>query len=115
MELFRIPKDLMTVEGKEDPAQVINRFKWLTTETFLIVSKEGVEKLVHIDDGFKEINYNYRPLFTDISGVEYTNSHYYVLRSKLTESQVIERLKRRYQTYKTSYFLFGIRDNQTLY
>lgn len=45
----------MTVKDDEDPSKVINRFKWLTKEKFLIISEDGIEKLINIDEGFKEV------------------------------------------------------------
>jgi hypothetical protein len=54
-------------------------------------------------------------LFNEIDGVEYLKSHYYLLRSDLTTNQVLQRLKRKYQTYKTSYFLNNKRLNSELY
>jgi hypothetical protein len=57
----------MTFEDANKANLVINRFKWLTESTFLIVSEEGIEKIVDMDDGFKEVEYNYRPLFNGIT------------------------------------------------
>ena len=50
---------------------VINRFKWIDQKTLLIVNEDGIEKLIDIDNNFKEIGFNYRPLFNEINGNEY--------------------------------------------
>lgn len=87
----------MTVENSEaDPSKVINRFKFMSANVFIIVNPEGIEKKIDIDAGFKEIAYNYRPLFNDIDGVEWEKIHYYVMRSELNTNTVINRLKRMY-------------------
>ncbi len=36
--------------------------------------------MINIDDNFKEISYNYRPLFNEIDGNEYLKSEYYYKR-----------------------------------
>lgn len=76
----------------------------------LIVSEDGIEKIVDIEDEhFKELSYNFRPLFNEINGEEHLTAHYYVLRSKRENYEVTQRLQRKYQTYKTAYYLHGHR------
>ena len=62
----KVPKDLMTYTDVDHVIETLNRFKWVNISTFLIVNEEGIEKLVDIDNDFKEIEFNYRPLFTEI-------------------------------------------------
>ena len=40
------------------------RMKWVDYSTLLLINKEGVEKLVNIDNNFEEVAYNQRPHFT---------------------------------------------------
>ena len=54
-------------------------------------------------------------MFNDDSMTDWKDKHYYVLRSELTTNQVLERLKRMAQTYKTSYFLHEQRNIIDLY
>lgn len=93
------------------PKQVMNRVKFQDESTLLIVSEDGVEKLVDIEDeNFQELSFNFRPLFNEINGEEHLNVHYYVLRAKREQYEVLQRLQRKYQTYKTAYYLHGHRD-----
>ena len=109
-ELFRIPTDILTVNKElTNPNRAINRIKWLDASTMKIVNEDGFEKIVDLDNNCNEVSYNYRPLFNSIDGVEYESSHYYVLRKDLTTNQVLMRLKRIYQDYKSNYFLEGKR------
>jgi len=70
----------MNVDNKIDPVTVISRFSFVDEETFKIVSEDGIEKLVHIDNGFIELGYNYIPLFKEINGEEYKTYPYYSYR-----------------------------------
>ncbi len=58
----------MTCDGDEDPKNVINRFQWISSDSFMIISEDGFEKMINIDADFKETGYNYRPLFNEIDG-----------------------------------------------
>ena len=87
--IYRIPKDLMRLNLEMEPSSVINRFKWIDSNSFQIVSEDGIEKIINIESGFSEERFNYRPLFNEIDGVEYSKSHYYLLRSDLTTNQVL--------------------------
>ena len=64
--MYKIPKEMMSFTDVNQVLHVFNRFKWVDERTFLIVNEEGMEKLIDIDDGFKELAFNYRPLFTSI-------------------------------------------------
>ena len=44
----RIPTDLMKVTPDKDPSTVINRFKWIDSDRFQIVSEDGIEKIINI-------------------------------------------------------------------
>jgi hypothetical protein len=75
-----------------------------------------LEKLIDIEDNYKEVGFNARPLYKNIkqeaitedySGNEYEEYLYYFMREDLgfSSSDILVRLKRCYQQYKTSYFL----------
>ena len=113
--LFVVPKDLMPLSKGQDPSKVINRFKFLDSKTFIVVNEQGLEKKVSIDSNFEELQFNLRPMFNEDSMTDWKDKHYYVLRSELTTNQVLERLKRLSQTYKTSYFLHETRNVYDLY
>eukprot|EP00347_Sterkiella_histriomuscorum_P004764 403359199 len=114
-KLYTIPRELMMVTHGQNPEHVTNRFQWQDEETFIIVSQDGIEKKVDIQNNFSELQYNYRPLFNDINGKEYEKSIYYTLREDIPINQVLDRLKMCYQQYKTSYFLHDKRLNSDLY
>ncbi len=61
-ELWRIPKHLMNLND-ELPNVVMNRFKWVNEDTFRIINKEGIEKIINLKSGYKEKEYNMIPLF----------------------------------------------------
>eukprot|EP00347_Sterkiella_histriomuscorum_P022786 403337167 len=113
--LYYIPKELMTVEADRKPEHVINRIKFLNERILKIISEDGVEKLLDMDDGFKDLSYNFRPLFNEIDGKEYMKNAYYFLRSKLTLQQSLLRLQIKYQDYKSAYYLDEKRDITQLY
>jgi len=96
------------VDGK-NPQKLMNRFKWINNSQFMIVSKEGMERLINIDKNYIEESYNYRPLFNEISGTEWKKWPYYLKREDLNKN-TLARLKRIYQKYKSEYFLLGTRD-----
>ena len=62
----RLGLTLLTYKEIMKASHSVNRIKWINVSTMMIANEEGIEKLVDIDDGFKEIAYNLRPLFTDI-------------------------------------------------
>lgn len=113
-----IPKDVLylektgILEKKEAFSQTINRIKWIDYSTLLVVNEDGVEKMLNIDNGFEEISYNFRPLFTSISPIkglenkEYLKDPYYFKRSELQHSNLLNRLQRLYQEYKSDYYLY---------
>jgi len=37
---------------------VINRFEWVDERVFRIASPDGLEKLIDVEDNFKEISFN---------------------------------------------------------
>ncbi len=39
-----------------DPKIIAKRFRWVTNEQIKIVNQEGIEKLIDIKNGFKDVN-----------------------------------------------------------
>ena len=62
-----IPTDILGVGESLDLLEVINRFRWLDSNTFVVVSEYGLEKIININHGFKEESFNQRPLFNEIN------------------------------------------------
>ncbi|CDW88225.1 UNKNOWN [Stylonychia lemnae] len=108
-----IPEDLLYINPNETQVQLMNRFKWIDCESFIFTDIEGYEKIVRIRD-YSVIAYNYRPLFNEISGEEWREWPYYGLRCDLKQD-ILSRLKRMYQKYKTLYYLHGYRDHHSFY
>ena len=47
----------------EDTKDIMNRFKWIDDDTIKIINKEGIEKIIDLKSGLKEVEYNIVPLF----------------------------------------------------
>lgn len=75
-EIKRIPKDYMTFNNEITPSQVLNRFKFIDENTFIIASKDGFEKIIDIDNNFNEIAFNKIPMF-DLDE-DWKTCHYYL-------------------------------------
>lgn len=98
----------MTVpEDFERAKEVLNRCQWVDSKTFLVCSEEGIEKLIDLDDKYKEVGFNARPLYSNIkmepitedySGNEWEEYQYYFMREDLgfSSSDILVRLKRCY-------------------
>lgn len=87
----------MTSTDVQNVNDVVSRFKWLCNDKFLIVNPDGFEKIINIHNNFKEEAFNYKPFYNDNLGGDYP----------------IDRLKKKYQTYKSQYFLFRHHTNLT--
>lgn len=61
-EVYEVPKDLMKYDKREKKQSVINRFLWIDNRTIKIMSKDGIEKKVDIENNFAEIEFNKVPL-----------------------------------------------------
>ena len=78
------------------------RFRWLDENTIHLINPEGIERILDVNDKFKEISYNLIPLYDrDIC----TERHYMLDPPSLDESKTLDRLKRKYNVYKSSYYL----------
>jgi hypothetical protein len=106
-ELYKVPKHIVTVPPNcANPNHYTNRMKWLSTSKLHITNEEGIEVVYDVDDGFKELSTNVRPLFNDIEGEEWQSVIYYKDRSTPSQDELLKRIKRLYQEYKSAYYLY---------
>lgn len=75
-----------------DVLEYAKRFKWVNSSTIRLINKEGVEKILDIENGFNEIAFCSVPLFNEVS--EY--KHYYYMRKPLELGDTLDRLKVKY-------------------
>jgi hypothetical protein len=55
---------------------------WTDNRTIKIANEEGYEKVIDIEDDFKEVAHNQIPLFNEISGKEWVEMyHIYISRA----------------------------------
>lgn len=100
--------------SKGDIHTIMNKFKWIDNNQIRIINNEGIEKILDIKDNFREIEYNVIPLF-DNTEMMHPDNHYFSNRPELHISEVLERLKRKYQLYKSAYYLEHKREPFLLY
>jgi hypothetical protein len=67
---------------EENIKEIMNRFKWIDQNTFKIINKEGLEKIIDISDNFKKIEYNVIPLFDNHELMD-PKRHFYTNRAIL--------------------------------
>lgn len=108
-----IPKDLMNPK-LENPKEVMNRFEWIDKNTIRMINKEGVEKIVDIQNDCSEVEYNVIPLFNN-EEIKNPLRHYFTNRTPLNINEVLQRLQRKYQNYKSAYYLEHKREPFSLY
>lgn len=97
--ISKIPEELMS--GKEEAiTDVVRRFRWLSDDRLHIINKEGIERIVDIQDGYKEVQFNFIPLYDKTIC---TKQHYMHDPPSYLQSECLKTLKKRYQSYKSSY------------
>jgi hypothetical protein len=63
-ELCVVPNEITTFNNNDESIKrAVNRMKWIDKNILLITNKDGIEKLIDMDNNFAEISYNVRPLF----------------------------------------------------
>lgn len=102
-EIYTIPSHIMDLSA-EPPKEIMNRFMWVSDDSIKIINKEGIEKIIDMKDGMSEVEYNIIPLFNQKEIKESLYS-YYTNREPLAVSQVKNRLIRKYQKYKSAFYL----------
>lgn len=104
---------------KEDPRYIINRFAWLDNERIKIISIDGIEKIMHIDirssdikkNKVRELACNRIPNFDP----ELCKKCNIILDlPSASPEDSLSRLQRKYQEYRTEYYLNGRRDSDSL-
>ncbi|CDW83468.1 wd-40 repeat protein [Stylonychia lemnae] len=104
--LFEIPEDILSAEKEDSNLKwSTNRIKFIDASTIKIVNEDGVECIYDIDNNFEQKAFNVIPLFNKVDGIEYQEYHYYVQRNKLPPTQLLKRLQRIYQNYKSEKLL----------
>ncbi len=43
--------------------EAVRRLKWLDEEHLHIINDEGIERIVNVTDGFKEVEFSFIPLY----------------------------------------------------
>lgn len=59
-----------------DVTEYAKRFKWIDSKTIRLVNKEGIEKIIDIENGFNEIAFSAVPLFEEVKDYK----HFYYMR-----------------------------------
>ena len=93
------------------PLNAINRIYWIDNNHLRIVNREGIEKIVDFQDNFKELHSNVIPQFSTMNFEELLKFPYYYERSSLEMHDTETWLLRKYQIYKSSYYLLGRREH----
>ena len=60
--VYNIPESLMNAHY-EDLKYIYNRFGWIDNERIKLVSSDGIEKIVHVKNNFKEERTNAIPMY----------------------------------------------------
>ena len=89
---------------EENPTEIMKRFMWIDDDTIRLISREGIEAIIDMRRGFKEISYNMIPMF-NMEEIADPLQSYYTNRKPLEISEVKDRLIRKYQAYKSAYYL----------
>jgi hypothetical protein len=84
----------MNPTKKETVKDIAKRFMWIDADTVRITNIEGLEKVVDIRNGFKEIGYAAVPLFNEINLT--TLKNYYLDKASLELGDTYQRLLRKF-------------------
>jgi hypothetical protein len=102
--LIKIPRQLM--DGKKDKVQdIVRRFRWINANTFHIINKQGIERVIQIDyekKEFKELAFNFIPLYDQ----DYCSKKHYIFDPpSYLMGESLMTFKKRYQHYKTAFYI----------
>ena len=97
--ISKIPTELMS--GKDEKVEdVARRFRWISEDLIHIINHEGIERIVDVTNGFKEVQFNFIPLYNP----EICKKSHYILDSpSYLLSECLQTLQKRYQFYKSGY------------
>ena len=52
------------MNGKDEKVEdVARRFRWISEDLIHIINHEGIERIVDVTNGFKEVQFNFIPLY----------------------------------------------------
>lgn len=87
---------------KEDPKHVVNRFAWVANDVIKLISEDGIEKLLRVDKGFEELEFNRIPNYDP----ELCKKKHVILdQDSPAQDDTLTRLQTKYQQYRTAYYL----------
>jgi hypothetical protein len=87
---------------KSEPVNdVVRRFRWISERLIHIISHDGMERIIDIED-FSEVEFNFIPLYNkEIC----TKAHYMLDPPSYRLDESLKTLQKRYQYYKSGYYL----------
>lgn len=104
----------MNLKNPSECKLIMNRFKWITNTSFMIVNTEGIEKLIDYSSGtFVEKGINVIPFWNTDDWSE--SNRYYVSNKNAYLENTCESLKRKYREYKSMYQMIEEPDRIKLY
>ncbi len=80
----------------------MSRFQWISEDSFKVINIEGIERIVSVPE-FKEIKYN-MDTYYNLQEVD-DGRHYYLNRMPLQLEDVVGRLQRKQEIYKSHLYL----------
>ena len=83
-----------------DVHELAKMIKWHGNTELKILNFEGIEKIVDIEDNFKELRSGSVPYFN--LAMQNKFKHFYYERSSFTYGDILNRLIRKYQAYRTT-------------
>lgn len=101
-EINVIPRYLMDIKKDQSSqriSEIVMRFKWVGNDMFKIINQSGMEKLVDVGTDFKQEQFN---KIQNFNYEEEKNRNYYFDRLPLEPKQVLQRLVRKSQNYKSA-------------
>ncbi|CDW75557.1 wd-40 repeat protein [Stylonychia lemnae] len=109
----QIPKGIMNPQT-EEPIKIGKRFRWVNSNVIKIINSEGIEKIINIENGFKDINQDTVPMI-ELKDFENENYHYYFEPVNIPVQDTEKRLIRKFQAYNSAVYLDQIVDKEQLY
>lgn len=108
-----IPQHLLSYTSSSSISIEGSMFRWENNTDMKFFNKEGIEKIVDVSKNFSEIAYNKIPLF-DPELYQKRLQHYYFDKPVLSNVDILSLYKRKYQDYKSGFYLENKRDNYGL-
>jgi hypothetical protein len=92
-----IPQGLMN-PAKENVKLIVRRFKWVDNQRIRIMNREGFQKTIDINDGFREISYCSVPMIHEYNYLRDDSipGHYFFDMTQIPEDDNRTRLMRKY-------------------